>query len=389
MDTRLTPTLHCGNASPAKSLEQAPHPASLPALAVLARGASARASVMTEPRAAAAGEGSPVLEVDDLSTHVFLRGAVVRAVDGFSCKLAKGETLGVVGESGCGKSMTALSILRLVPNPPARIVRGAVRFQGRDLLPLAEAEMRRIRGNEISMIFQEPMTSLNPLMTVGRQISESIVLHQGLSRRDAWEKAVEMLRLVHLSEPERRARDFPYQMSGGMRQRVMIAMALACNPKILLADEPTTALDVTIQAQILRLIAELSEKLGTAIMLITHDLGVIAEHADRVAVMYAGRKVEEAEVGELFAASCHPYTKGLLASVPRVDRGADAVGRRRLSEIKGSIPGPDDLPPGCRFEPRCPFASDACREAYPPLEEKRPGHWAACWHADRVLEAGA
>ena len=331
-----------------------------------------------------------VLEIDDLRTHFFTEDGVVKAVDGVSYEVRRGETLGVVGESGCGKSVTALSILRLVADPPGRIVGGAIRFEGGNLLDLSEPEMEAIRGNDISMIFQEPMTSLNPLFTVGRQISEAIVLHQGLSKREAMAQAVEMLRRVHIPEPERRVQAYPHQLSGGMRQRVMIAMALSCNPKVLIADEPTTALDVTIQAQILDLMREMQETLGAAVILITHDMGVVAENADRVVVMYAGRKVEEAEVDELFERPGHPYTLGLLGAIPSLDDAAHAdSGRARLNEIKGMVPSLANLPPGCAFAARCGFASDECRAAYPPLEEKRPGHWVACWHADRVWNAGA
>jgi len=327
----------------------------------------------------------PILEIDDLHTHFFTREGVVRAVDGVSYTLERGKTLGVVGESGCGKSVTALSILRLVADPPGRIVGGAIRFNGRDLLKLDETDMERIRGNDISMVFQEPMTSLNPVFTVGRQITEAVVLHQKLSKRDALDKAIEMLRLVHIPEPERRVQEYPHQLSGGMRQRVMIAMALSCNPKILIADEPTTALDVTIQAQILELMQELSEKLGTAIILITHDMGVIAENAERVVVMYAGKKVEEADADELFSRPCHPYTEGLLGSIPRLDLVTESrPNRARLNEIEGVVPSLYNLPKGCTFADRCDYATDQCNEAFPPLEEKRPGHWAACWHSDRV-----
>jgi oligopeptide/dipeptide ABC transporter ATP-binding protein len=301
-----------------------------------------------------------------------------------------GEVLGVVGESGCGKSVTALSILRLVADPPGRIVGGAVRFEGINLLELSESEMETVRGNEISMIFQEPMTSLNPLMTIGRQISEAIALHRGLSQRDASEQATEMLRRVHIPEPERRVQAYPHQLSGGMRQRAMIAMALSCNPKLLVADEPTTALDVTIQAQILDLMRELQEKSGTAIILITHDMGVVAENADRVVVMYAGRKVEEASADDLFERPGHPYTRGLLGSLPNIEVVARTDARRaRLNEIKGMVPSLANLPAGCSFAPRCAFATDQCRAAYPPLEQHRPGHWVACWHAGRLLEGRA
>ena len=279
--------------------------------------------------AIAAPPAQPILEVDNLKTHFFTAAGVVPAVDGVSYAVEPGETLGVVGESGCGKSVTALSILRLVADPPGRIVGGAIRFQGTNLLELSEQEMEGIRGNDISMIFQEPMTSLNPLQTAGHQISEAIALHQGLSRRDAMDKAVDMLRRVHIPEPERRAQAYPHQLSGGMRQRVMIAMALSCNPKVLIADEPTTALDVTIQAQILDLMRELRRTFGTAMILITHDMGVVAENADRVVVMYAGRKVEEAPVDDLFERPAHPYTHGLLASIPHLDTASRADPARR------------------------------------------------------------
>jgi len=327
-----------------------------------------------------------ILEIDNLQTHFFTPSGVVRAVDGVSYAVRSSETLGVVGESGCGKSVTALSVLRLVANPPGRIVGGAIRFAGTNLLDLSESEMEGIRGNDVSMIFQEPMTSLNPLLAVGRQIAEAIALHRGLPRRAAFDQAVEMLRRVHIPEAERRAHAYPHQLSGGMRQRVMIAMAVSCNPKLLIADEPTTALDVTIQAQILDLMRELQETLGTAIVLITHDMGVVAENADRVVVMYAGRKVEEASAKDLFEQPGHPYTKGLLGSIPNVETAAHARTRRaRLNEIKGLVPSLADLPQGCTFAPRCGLASDECRASYPPLVQHRPGHWVACWHAEKVL----
>ncbi|HEX7969772.1 MAG TPA: ABC transporter ATP-binding protein [Stellaceae bacterium] len=327
---------------------------------------------------------APLLAIDDLKTHFFTRDGVVRAVDGVSYAVGSGETLAVVGESGCGKSVTALSILRLVPSPPGRIVGGAIRFEGADLLGLDESQMRRIRGNEISMVFQEPMTSLNPVLTVSRQIGETLVLHQGLDARAAEDRAVEMLRLVRISEPERRARQYPHELSGGMRQRVMIAMALACNPKLLIADEPTTALDVTIQAQILDLMRELKAKIGAAIILITHDLGVVAEMAERVVVMYAGRKVEEAPVRELFRHPRHPYTLGLLASVPRL--GATLGGKRapHLAEIPGTVPSLRKPIIGCAFAPRCAYAVERCRREAPPLEAKAPAHLAACFESDRL-----
>jgi peptide/nickel transport system ATP-binding protein len=329
-----------------------------------------------------------LLEVDNLKTHFFTAGGVVPAVDGVSYSLRAGETLGVVGESGSGKSVTALSILRLVAGPQGRIVDGAIRFQGNDLLALSEREMERIRGNDISMIFQEPMTSLNPLQTAGHQIGEAIALHQGLSRREAMDKAVDMLRRVHIPEPERRAQAYPHQLSGGMRQRVMIAMALSCNPQVLIADEPTTALDVTIQAQILDLMREMRSSLGTAMILITHDMGVVAENADRVVVMYAGRKVEEAPVDDLFSRPAHPYTRGLLDSIPYFDAASRAQPKRaRLHEIKGMVPVLSRLPRGCAFAPRCFLASDRCRREIPALRPMGDSHIVACWNAERIVDA--
>ena len=327
---------------------------------------------------------SALLEVENLGTWFYTRQGIVKAVDGVDFAVAAGETLAIVGESGCGKSMTALSLMRLIPNPPGRIVSGEIRLAGRDLLKISEEEMRAVRGNEISMIFQEPMTSLNPVMTIGKQISEALVLHRNLDRKAAHKRAVEMLDLVRIPEPAQRAREYPHQLSGGMRQRAMIAMALACNPKVLIADEPTTALDVTIQAQILELIVELQREFGAAVILITHDLGVVAETARRVIVMYAGRKVEEAEVGELFARPMHPYTVGLMASIPRLDlmRGETERTAERLQEIPGIVPPLFDLPAGCAFAPRCSRADDRCRRERPVYEEKRTGHWAACWHSN-------
>ncbi len=327
---------------------------------------------------------SDLLEVSDLGTWFYTRQGIVKAVDGVDFSVASGETLAIVGESGCGKSMTALSLMRLIPDPPGRIVSGSVKLAGRDLLQLSEEEMRRVRGNDISMIFQEPMTSLNPVMTIGKQIAEALILHRGLSRAAALKRAVEMLDFVRIPEPGQRSKEYPHQLSGGMRQRAMIAMALACNPKVLIADEPTTALDVTIQAQILELIVELQREFGAAVILITHDLGVVAETAHRVIVMYAGRKVEEATVGELFARPLHPYTSGLLASIPRLDlmRGEAERNTGRLQEIPGIVPPLFDLPPGCAFAPRCPKADDKCRRDRPVYEEKQPAHWAACWHVN-------
>jgi peptide/nickel transport system ATP-binding protein len=320
---------------------------------------------------------APLLEVEDLRTWFYTRDGIVRAVDGVSYRVHPGETLAVVGESGCGKSVTSLSILRLIASPPGKIVGGRLVFAGRNLLELTEAEMRGIRGNEISMIFQEPMTSLNPVLTIGFQIAESLVLHAGLDRLGAMARAVEMLRLVNIPEAERRVTQYPHELSGGMRQRVMIAMALSCNPKLLIADEPTTALDVTIQAQILDLMRALKAKTGAAIVLITHDLGVVAEMAQRVVVMYAGRKVEEAPVEALFARPLHPYTRGLLGSIPRLADAAE--GRKRLAEIPGMVPSLKEAVPGCLFAPRCPHATAHCAAEYPPLEEETPGHSVACW----------
>ena len=326
---------------------------------------------------------TPLLEVENLRTHFYTRDGIVRAVDGVSFSVNAGETLAVVGESGCGKSVTSLSILRLIASPPGRIVEGSIRFEGRELLALSDAEMRAVRGDQISMVFQEPMTSLNPVLTIGRQIGEMLTLHRGLAQREALARAVEMLRLVNMPEPERRIAQYPHQLSGGMRQRVMIAMALACNPRLLIADEPTTALDVTIQAQILDLMGKLKDKTGAAIVLITHDLGVVAEMAQRVVVMYAGRKVEEAPVAALFEQPRHPYTRGLLNSIPRL--GAEYVNtRKRLAEIPGVVPSLREAIAGCIFAPRCAYATERCHREYPPLETKAAGHSVACWESDRI-----
>jgi peptide/nickel transport system ATP-binding protein len=323
-----------------------------------------------------------LLEVENLQTHFRTPdGGVNRAVDGLSFHVHAGETVAIVGESGCGKSVTSMSILRLIPEPPGRIA-GSIRFEGKDLLKLQDHEMRSIRGNEISMIFQEPMTSLNPVLTIGKQIGESLRLHQGMNRRQAEARAIEMLKLVGIPAPERRVREYPHQLSGGMRQRVMIAMALACNPKLLIADEPTTALDVTIQAQILDLMRDLKNRVGAAIVLITHDLGVVAEVAERVIVMYAGRKVEEAEVGELFRAPKHPYTQGLLGAVPKL--GSSLTGEtERLAEIPGLVPSLKQKIQGCVFAGRCSYATDFCRKVAPALELKAPEHLAACHYAEK------
>ena len=323
-----------------------------------------------------------LLSVEDLRTHFFTRDGIVRAVDGVSFTVAAGETLAVVGESGCGKSVTSLSILRLIASPPGRTVGGRVMFEGRDLLRLSAREMRRIRGDAISMIFQEPMTSLNPVLTIGRQIAEVLVLHRGLSRADAERRALDMLRLVHIPEPERRIGQYPHELSGGMRQRVMIAMALACEPRLLIADEPTTALDVTIQAQILDLMRELKSRTGAAIVLITHDLGVVAEMAQRVVVMYAGRKVEEASVRDIFARPLHPYTRGLLGAVPKLGSSLAMGGRSKLTEIPGLVPSLREPIVGCPFAGRCPMVTDLCRRVAPAIEAKAPAHLVACHYAE-------
>ncbi len=321
------------------------------------------------------GSNGSLLVVKDLQTHFFTEEGVVRAVDGVSLKIQPGETLGLVGESGCGKTVTALSILRLVPDPPGRIVGGTISFEGRDLVRLPEEEIRQIRGCAISMIFQEPMTSLNPVFTVGDQVAEGIRYHQRVSKQEAWDRGIEVLRRVKIPDPARRACEYPHQLSGGMRQRVMIAMALALKPKLLIADEPTTALDVTIQAQILELLLALKEEMHMAVMLITHDLGVVAETAERVVVMYAGRVVEEASVKELFDNPLHPYTQCLLESLPKleVERG-----QRRLTAIPGLVPNLLELPSGCKFAPRCPKVTAECWPTEPELREIRPEHWARC-----------
>ena len=317
---------------------------------------------------------NPLLSVHDLRTHFSTEEGLVKAVDGVSFHVRKGEILGVVGESGSGKSVTAMSIMSLIPNPPGRIY-GSISFEGQELLTKPAKEMRLMRGKEISMIFQEPMTSLNPAYTVGYQIIENIRLHQGSSKKEALDKAVEMLRLVGIPSPEKRVHEYPFQLSGGMRQRVMIAMALSCNPKLLIADEPTTALDVTIQAQILELILKTREEVGSAIMLITHDLGVVAEMCERVVVMYAGKVVEVAYVDKLFNDPTHPYTRGLLNSIPRLDETHE-----RLNIIPGSIPNPMAFPDGCRFCSRCDVSMDRCNHEEPPLISLEPGRWVRCWH---------
>jgi peptide/nickel transport system ATP-binding protein len=319
-----------------------------------------------------------LLDVKNLKTYFFTDEGVVRAVDGVDLYVKQGETLGVVGESGCGKSVTALSIMKLIPQPPGKIVEGEILYNGVNLVTLPANRMRKIRGKEISMVFQEPMTSLNPVFTCGEQIAEALRLHEGLGRRDAMDKTVDMLKLVHIPNAERRVKEYPHQLSGGMRQRIMIAMALSCNPKLLIADEPTTALDVTIQAQILELLNELKAKLKMAVMLITHDMGVIAETAQRVVVMYAAKVAEEAPVADLFKEPLHPYTQGLLRSIPRIDLAATE--RRRLETIPGTVPTlRGEIAPGCRFAPRCPFVKSVCTEKDPVLKEVKPGHKVSCW----------
>ena len=318
-----------------------------------------------------------LLEVDDLRTHFATEGGgEFRAVDGVSFAVESGRTLGIVGESGCGKSVTSLTVMGLLPSRGARIASGSIRFDGQDLRALSADSLRDLRGNRLAMIFQEPMTSLNPAFTIGDQIMEGLQRHKGLTGAQAREQAIAMLRKVKIPAPDKRVDEYPHQLSGGMRQRAMIAMALACGPELLIADEPTTALDVTVQAQILDLLRELQRDLGTAIMLISHDMGVIAEMADHVAVMYAGRIVEQASVEQLFEAPQHPYTIGLLGSIPRLDQTKD-----RLAAIEGSVPDPGDPPPGCSFSPRCPFAEAECRTAAPSLRDVQPGHAVACWKA--------
>jgi peptide/nickel transport system ATP-binding protein len=320
--------------------------------------------------------GEPLLEIRGLRTYFATDDGIVQAVDGVDLTINRGETLGVVGESGCGKTVTALSVLKLIPMPPGRIASGQILWRGRDLVPLRAEEMDNIRTKEIAIVFQEPMTSLNPVYTIGEQIAEVVRRHERLGRRAALEKTIEMLRLVRIPYPERRVHDYPHQFSGGMRQRVMIAMALSCNPKLLIADEPTTALDVTIQAQILELLQDLKARFGMAVMLITHAMGVVAETAQRVVVMYAGKIIEEAPVERLFERPYHPYTQGLIRSIPRIDHAATR--KARLEAIGGVVPNLLNLPSGCRFAPRCRFATEVCRAAIPPLREIAPGHKVAC-----------
>src|SRR5690554_1669246 len=322
-----------------------------------------------------------LLEIRNLRTYFYTENGVSKAVDGVDIDIYPGETLGIVGESGCGKSVTSLSIMRLVQDPPGKIVGGEILFKGRDLTKLSQDEMRHIRGNEISMIFQEPMTSLNPVFTIGEQISEAIMLHKKVDKKQALEESIEMLAKVGIPLPEQRVKEYPHQLSGGMRQRVMIAMALSCNPDLLIADEPTTALDVTIQAQILELMQDLKKKYKMSIMMITHDLGVVAEVCDRVAVMYAGKVVEYTDVKTLFKNPRHPYTWGLLNSIPRLDKEVD-----RLPAIPGMVPDSKNFPVGCRYNNRCPFATEKCFKEEPELMEVAEGHRAMCWYADKLDE---
>ncbi len=324
--------------------------------------------------ASATTDSTALLKVENLRTYFHTRAGVARAVDGVSFELAASETLGLVGESGCGKSVTALSIMRLVSDPPGKIESGHILLNGRDLLSLSDEQMCQVRGNDVAMIFQEPMTSLNPVITCGQQIAEAVELHQQVSSAEAHNRAIEMLRLVGIAAPEQRVNEYPHQLSGGMRQRVMIAMGLSCNPQMLIADEPTTALDVTVQAQIMELLARLQEELGMAILLITHDLGVVAETSDRAAVMYAGSIVETAVTEVLFANPRHPYTQGLIRSIPDLD-----TDQHRLEIIPGSVPDARQVLAGCRFYSRCPLADDHCYEAAPPLVQIQEGHQAACW----------
>jgi oligopeptide/dipeptide ABC transporter ATP-binding protein len=319
---------------------------------------------------------TPLLEVRDLQTHFFTRAGLAKAVDGVSFDIAAGETLALVGESGCGKSVTAFSILRLIADPPGRIVGGSIRFEGRDLLALSGAQMRAVRGNRIAMIFQEPMTALNPVFTIGDQIVEAVLQHRAMDRKAAWRRTVELLERVRIPDASRRANEYPHRLSGGLRQRAMIAMALACEPKLLIADEPTTALDVTIQAQILDLIGELKRETGMGVLLITHDLGVVAQHAQRVAVMYAGRIVEQAPIVELFESPRHPYARGLLASIPKGGAASD-----RLTEIPGMVPALNAMPRGCAFQPRCPLAFERCDRERPELSPVLEHRRVACFAA--------
>jgi len=323
-----------------------------------------------------------LLEVRDLTTYFYTDEGVVKAVDGISYDVEKGKILGIVGESGCGKSVSALSIMRLVPYPPGRIVGGQVFFEGEDLLKINDSEMRKIRGNRIAMVFQEPMTSLNPVLTIGRQLTEALELHQGMTKTQAFSRAADLLQTVGIPDAARRLKDWPHQFSGGMRQRVMIAMALSCNPSLIIADEPTTALDVTIQAQILELMQDLAQEFGTSLIIITHNLGVVARYAERVIVMYAGKIVEVGTAEEIYHGTRHPYTLGLLNSVPRLDEKMKV----KLEPIEGLPPDLVDLPVGCSFTPRCKYAIDKCTQEFPPLDPVSDGHNSACWRSHELAE---
>jgi oligopeptide transport system ATP-binding protein len=325
-----------------------------------------------------------VLEIKDLATYFYTHDGVVKAVDGISYEVQEGETLGIVGESGCGKSVSALSIMRLIADPPGKIERGEVIFEGQDLLKLSDSEMRAVRGNRIGMIFQEPMTSLNPVLTIERQLTETLELHLKMTKMQARSRAGELLEMVGIPDPVRRLKDYPHQMSGGMRQRVMIAMAISCNPRLIIADEPTTALDVTIQAQILELMQSLSKDLGTALIIITHNLGVVARYAQRVAVMYAGKIIETSTAGPIYADPRHPYTLGLLNSVPRLDEEMST----KLEPIEGLPPDLIDMPDSCSFAPRCRYAIEKCTTEAPPLSEVTGGHLSACWRAEELADIG-
>ena len=326
-----------------------------------------------------------ILEIKDLATYFYTEAGVVKAVDGISYELEQGETIGIVGESGCGKSVSALSVMRLVPYPPGRIVRGQVLFEGEDLMQIDDAEIRNIRGNRIAMVFQEPMTSLNPVLTIGRQLTESLEVHQGMTKVQSNERATELLDMVGIPDAGRRLRDWPHQFSGGMRQRVMIAMALSCTPSLIIADEPTTALDVTIQAQILELMRDLADQFGTSLIIITHNLGVVARYAKRVLVMYAGKIIETGTADEIYHNTKHPYTLGLLQSVPRLDEKM----RVRLDPIEGLPPDLVNMPVGCSFAPRCKFVIDRCTQEAPPLEPVLDGHYSACFRAHELDELAA
>jgi len=326
-----------------------------------------------------------ILEIKDLATYFYTEAGVVKAVDGISYELEQGETIGIVGESGCGKSVSALSVMRLVPYPPGRIVRGQVLFEGEDLMQIDDAEIRNIRGNRIAMVFQEPMTSLNPVLTIGRQLTESLEVHQGMTKVQSNERATELLDMVGIPDAGRRLRDWPHQFSGGMRQRVMIAMALSCTPSLIIADEPTTALDVTIQAQILELMRDLADQFGTSLIIITHNLGVVARYAERVLVMYAGKIIETGTADEIYHNTKHPYTLGLLQSVPRLDEKM----RVRLDPIEGLPPDLVNMPVGCSFAPRCKFVIDRCTQEAPPLEPVLDGHYSACFRAHELDELAA